>query len=185
MHHMNRRTLPSHVPRPGPSRRPHAPSPARAPRGDAGALLPLDARRAALLGVLHRPHPEPEHATRLPRGRPPLRRMVRAPGPRPWPGRAGSGRGLRRGADADAIARDRQAAPRGAADALRLARRRPGPPLQPASSVRGPKHVVKSGKTPSSPRKRPGPSSTASTSRAWWASATARSSASSSTASRG
>ena len=30
-----------------------------------------------------------------------------------------------------AVARDRQAAPRGAPDALRLARRRPGPPLQP------------------------------------------------------
>ncbi len=64
MHH-DRRTLRSHVPRPHPVRGPRAPSPTRAPRGDAGALLSFRARRAALLGVLHRPHPEPEHASRL------------------------------------------------------------------------------------------------------------------------
>ena len=60
MHH-NRRTLRSDVPRPHPSRRRGTPHPPRAPRGDASTLLPLRARRAALLGVLHRPHPEPEH----------------------------------------------------------------------------------------------------------------------------
>ena len=42
-----------------------AEGPARAPRGDARALLPLRAGGAPLLGVLHRPHSEPEHAPRL------------------------------------------------------------------------------------------------------------------------
>ena len=59
---------------------------------------PLRARGEALLGVLHRPHPEPEHPPRLPLGRPALRRMVRAPRPRLGPGRADGGRGLRRAA---------------------------------------------------------------------------------------
>ena len=58
-------------------------------------------------------------------------------------------------------------------------------PFNPASSVRGPKHVVKSGKTPVLSAKETAPSSTASTSRTWWAFATVRSSVSSSTASRG
>ena len=131
MQHLNRRTLPSHVPRPGPHRYVRAPSPSCAPRGDTGALLPFRARRAPLLGVLHRPHPEPEHPPRLPRGRAPVRRVVRAPGLLSRPGRAGGGRGLRRGAHPGALAGDRQAAPRGAPDALRLARHRPSPPLQP------------------------------------------------------
>ena len=186
MYHHNRRTLRTHVPRPGPSRASRAPHPARAPRGAADALLHLRARRAALLGVLHRPHPEPEHAPRLPCGRAPVRRVVRTPRPRPRPGRAGGGRGLCRGAHPGALTRDRQAAPRGAADALRLARRRPGPPLQPRElGPRAPARRQGRQDPGPSPRRRPGRSSTASTSRPWRASATARSSASSSTASRG
>ena len=64
------------------------------------------------------------------------------------------------------LAGDRQAAPRGAADALRLARRRPGPPLQPRELGAG--HQATSsnpGRPRSSPPRRPALSSTASTSR--------------------
>ena len=57
-------------------------------------------------------------------------------------------------------------------------------PFNPASSVRGPKHVVKSGKTPVLSAKETRALLDASTSRTWWAFATVRSSASSSTASR-
>ena len=56
--------------------------------------------------------------------------MVRTPRPRARPGRAHGDRGLHRAALRCARAGERQAAPRGAPDALRLARRRPGPAVQ-------------------------------------------------------
>ena len=131
MHHHNPRTLPAHVPRPHSGRGLHRPRRACDPGGDAGALLPHRARRAPLLGILHRPHPKHKHAPRLPRGRAPLRRMVRTPRPRAPPGRAHGGRGLHRAALRRTRAGECQAAPGGAADALRLARRRSGRALQP------------------------------------------------------
>ena len=130
MHSHNRGTLPSHVPRPAPHRGLRRCRSSRAPHDDAGALLPHRARRAPLLGVLHRPHPEPQHPPRLPIGRAPLRRMVRTPRPRPTPGRADDRRGLHRTTLRCARAGERQAAPRRTPDALRLARRRPGAAVQ-------------------------------------------------------
>ena len=72
----------------------------------------------------------PQHPPRLPRGRAALRRVVRTPRPRPRPGRAHGGSGLHRAALRSALASEREATPRRAADALRLARRRPGPAVQ-------------------------------------------------------
>ena len=157
---------------------------ASATSGDS-AYTPLRARRAPLLGVLHRPHPKPQHPPRLPRGGPALRRMERAMRPRPRPGRAHGGRGLHRAALRCARAGLRQAAPRRVADALRLARRRPGPAVQSRAALSGARSTSSRPARPRcSPRRRPERSSTASTSRSWSAFATARSSACSSTASR-
>ena len=163
MHHYNRRTPRFHVPPPHPGRRLRAPCPARAPRSDAGALLVLGARRAALLGVLHRPHPEPEHAPRLPRGRPPLRRVVRTPRPRP---RASSSTSRRSGCSSTGSSSARSC------------------PSTPRARSGAPSTSSRPARPRSSPPRRRGPCSTASMSQRWWVFATARSSASSSTASR-
>ena len=148
MKHQNRRTLPSHVPRPRPSRRPRAPSPARAPRGDADALLALGARGAALLGVLHRPHPEPN--TRIAY----LAAVRRFAG---WCEHRGLAldelEPMLVAAYIEELTRERSsatvkqhlAALRMLFDWLVVGQVLP---FNPASSVRGPKHVVKSGKTP-------------------------------------
>ena len=42
MNHLNRRTLPSHVPRPGPHRKPHAPSSGRPPRATPALFSPSE-----------------------------------------------------------------------------------------------------------------------------------------------
>ena len=154
-------------------------------RPHAGALLPLPPRRAALLGVLHRPYPKPQHPARLPHRRPALRRLVRTTRPRPRPGGTHGGRGLRRAALRSARRPERQAAPGGAAHALRLARGRSGPPLQSRKLGARAQTRRQVRQDPGALRLRgPGPCSTASTSRRSQVSATARSSGCWSTASR-
>ena len=51
-----------------PSKSPPA-APTRHHGRDAGALLSFREVRAQVLGILHRPHPQPQHPRRLPRGR--------------------------------------------------------------------------------------------------------------------
>ena len=95
-------------------------------------------------------HPEPEHAAGLPPGRP----RASSPGRRAGGSPLGAIRPPHVAAYVEELLAERpepplgEAGPRRVADALRLARGRPGRARQPAASVRGPKHVVKNGKTP-------------------------------------
>ena len=116
-----------------PPRAPDGLHPLAAPRRrlHAGALLPRRPHRTALLGVFHRSDPKPQHAPCVFDCRSALRRLVQAPRPRHRTARAHGDRGLRRAALRRALLPERQAAPAGAALALRLTRRRLGPPLQP------------------------------------------------------
>ena len=128
MHQTNQRTISVHVPRAHPRRRaPRAPPRPLATRRRWRSSPPE--RRFWEFFTAH--IRKLEHAPRLPRGRPPLRRMVRAPRPHSRLGRADGPHGLRRGVHPCTLGRERQAPARGAPDALRMARHRPDPRLQP------------------------------------------------------
>jgi integrase len=105
-------------------------------------------RRLALCRILHRQHPQPEYAARLRAGVRPVLRLVRRPRADAAHDPAARCRHLYRGASGEPLGTRRQAAARGGA--VRLADLIVGQVAasNPASAVRGPKHVVKTGKTP-------------------------------------
>ena len=78
----------------------------------------------------------------------PVLRLVRGARPDADDDPAARCRHLYRDAPADPFGAGREAAARRGADAVRLADHRPGGADNPAAAVRGPKHVVKTGKTP-------------------------------------
>ena len=143
------RTLPLHVSRLGPERDSRERRRAGIARGDARPVLPHGARRTPLLGVLHRPHPQSQHTPRLPRGpcdaSPSGASSEASPSTRssPWWSRPTSN--CSPGSCRRASVKQHLAALRMLFDWLVVGQVLP---FNPASSVRGPKHVVKTGKTP-------------------------------------
>jgi integrase/recombinase XerD len=97
----------------------------------------------------HRHHPQPQHEAGLRQGRRGLPRMVRGARPHPARHRAGTRRRLHRAVYPLQSRPHRQTALSRHRHAVRLAdQRRHHRLFNPAASVRGPKHLVKRGKTP-------------------------------------